>query len=546
MSINHIRMKYFSIYLFAIISLWSKSSLNAQNDWTQGILYDGLSNPNVVDSLTENMIAANAYNLCNNKVVLDITNEVFVLQQCTQWYCFQVNGANDYQINFTANACGSEPMYLQSDSVYLYGPFNSANPSLLNVNAPILTLHSNTNYIGIGSAYLSSLDEGYYFIRYNVVSKYGGATHLCTTVQMHGGSCLPEVACLSNLTSLSPNEYRLCNSMSCDENLSVCDDNPRLFWFYDPSCAQVDNLHRVWISTHVSDPANFGLSISYPSNFPVNWRANVSEVNFYPTNTFLGDCAGLGCGGSFLHCLGGSGTWNYSPSYGVLLESDYLVEIVWSTSRIPIDQCNMAALVQFTGASCASQIVMNDWGFSVDSSGNVSMGDEAFCQNCLPRLNPEPNKRYVLEAWASQAKIPFGAQTLTHPKMQVHVHHSASSVIDVFTSIPSIVHPIIDDWQLLTLDFITPADIDFIDVSLSSDNGSTVYFDDVRFFPFDGSMKTYVYDPVTLRFVAELDERHFATIYEYDEEGQLMRVKKETERGVMTIQEVHNSTIKKP
>ena len=31
--------------------------------------------------------------------------------------------------------------------------------------------------------------------------------------------------------------------------------------------------------------------------------------------------------------------------------------------------------------------------------------------------------------------------------------------------------------------------------------------------------------------VAELDERHFATFYEYDNEGRLVRVKKETERG---------------
>jgi YD repeat-containing protein len=50
-----------------------------------------------------------------------------------------------------------------------------------------------------------------------------------------------------------------------------------------------------------------------------------------------------------------------------------------------------------------------------------------------------------------------------------------------------------------------------------------------------------VYDPVNLRFTAELDERHFATFYEYDNEGRLVRVKKETERGVMTIQETRQN-----
>jgi hypothetical protein len=130
--------------------------------------------------------------------------------------------------------------------------------------------------------------------------------------------------------------------------------------------------------------------------------------------------------------------------------------------------------------------------------------------------------------------------------MHVYVHHSGSSTVDSYSVTPSAIHPIVDDWQLVTLEFTTPVDIDYVDVALSSDDGSTVYFDDIRFFPFDGSMKTYVYDPVNLRFVAELDERHFATFYEYDEEGKLMRVKKETERGVMTIQETHNSTIKQP
>jgi len=38
---------------------------------------------------------------------------------------------------------------------------------------------------------------------------------------------------------------------------------------------------------------------------------------------------------------------------------------------------------------------------------------------------------------------------------------------------------------------------------------------------------------------------HTATLYEYDEEGKLIRVKKETEKGVMTIKENKNSTKKK-
>jgi len=46
--------------------------------------------------------------------------------------------------------------------------------------------------------------------------------------------------------------------------------------------------------------------------------------------------------------------------------------------------------------------------------------------------------------------------------------------------------------------------------------------------------------------VGELDERNYATIYEYDLEGKLIRLKKETERGIMTIKENKNNTKKRP
>jgi hypothetical protein len=49
----------------------------------------------------------------------------------------------------------------------------------------------------------------------------------------------------------------------------------------------------------------------------------------------------------------------------------------------------------------------------------------------------------------------------------------------------------------------------------------------------------------TQRLMTELDANHYATFYEYDEDGQLIRVKKETERGVLTIQEGRNNVVKR-
>jgi YD repeat-containing protein len=54
-------------------------------------------------------------------------------------------------------------------------------------------------------------------------------------------------------------------------------------------------------------------------------------------------------------------------------------------------------------------------------------------------------------------------------------------------------------------------------------------------------MTTYTVDPILLRVMAELDENHFATFYDYDEEGQLTRIRKETEDGVFTVREIRSS-----
>jgi hypothetical protein len=62
--------------------------------------------------------------------------------------------------------------------------------------------------------------------------------------------------------------------------------------------------------------------------------------------------------------------------------------------------------------------------------------------------------------------------------------------------------------------------------------------------PFNSQMKSYAYDQSNLRLMAELDENNYATYYEYDDDGTLIRVKKETERGVMTVKESRSALLK--
>ncbi|MGB0175699.1 MAG: hypothetical protein ACPF9D_00945, partial [Owenweeksia sp.] len=104
---------------------------------------------------------------------------------------------------------------------------------------------------------------------------------------------------------------------------------------------------------------------------------------------------------------------------------------------------------------------------------------------------------------------------------------------------PLVHSDIIEGWQKREYSFVIPASFAAQEVDFAFHNSGSVkyYLDDLRIQPLESSMKSYAYHPGNLRFLAELDENNFATFYEYDEEGALIRIKKETERGIETIQE---------
>jgi hypothetical protein len=102
--------------------------------------------------------------------------------------------------------------------------------------------------------------------------------------------------------------------------------------------------------------------------------------------------------------------------------------------------------------------------------------------------------------------------------------------------------PIIDGWQRYESYFTAPE---------GSRNGifqfknnlqdQKIYLDDIRIHPFSSSLTSYVYDPISLRQTAELDENNYAKFYEYDEEGTLARTKIETSQGIKTINETRSA-----
>ncbi len=160
------------------------------------------------------------------------------------------------------------------------------------------------------------------------------------------------------------------------------------------------------------------------------------------------------------------------------------------------------------------------------------------CENCLTSFNPEPGK-YIISAWVKEISAPADAETYTDGFVEIKFSAGSITLPKMYGS-----GKIIDKWQRISYEFDIPIGATDIEINLGT-LGGPVLFDDIRIHPANGSFVSYVYDPVSMKLVATLDDNNYATIYEYDNEGTLLRIKKETERGIMTIQENRENSPKR-
>ncbi len=159
------------------------------------------------------------------------------------------------------------------------------------------------------------------------------------------------------------------------------------------------------------------------------------------------------------------------------------------------------------------------------------------CYDCYT-FQPQPGETYWISAWAKE-DLNVQVKTYEQPELQVKFFDNNDleiSTVSFFTS-----GNIIEGWQRIAGQLQIPINTVTLDIRLVNNSPNIpVFFDDVRLHPVNGSMKSYVYDPITYRLMAELDENNYKTAYEYGKEGELIRVKKETSRGIKTIQETRS------
>ncbi|SFN33767.1 hypothetical protein SAMN05428949_2480 [Chitinophaga sp. YR627] len=154
----------------------------------------------------------------------------------------------------------------------------------------------------------------------------------------------------------------------------------------------------------------------------------------------------------------------------------------------------------------------------------------------LPTFSPLAGKRLLMSAWVKEGAECKGS-VYTGNQVVITIRRATDSVS--ITAVPA--GNIIEGWQRYEQPIDVPTDAVSITLYLRSTGSVPVYFDDIRLHPYNANMKSFVYSPDDLRLMAELDENNYATMYEYDDDGTLIRLKKETERGIKTITETRNS-----
>ena len=169
------------------------------------------------------------------------------------------------------------------------------------------------------------------------------------------------------------------------------------------------------------------------------------------------------------------------------------------------------------------------------ASGDVSMKTDVMSSNDYDgntilennKFLPCKGKEYIILAWVK----PPNAYSANRKEYSVGVTFDAGGPFSA--SISPTINPI-DGWYPLKLKFKVPANATTCEITFNMYEDKS-YLDDIRIQLASSSMKTYVYDSKTLKLLAELDENNYATFYNYDEEGVLVQMKKETEKGIFTI-----------
>jgi|GEM_PF-777171 len=217
-------------------------------------------------------------------------------------------------------------------------------------------------------------------------------------------------------------------------------------------------------------------------------------------------------------------TQHHTGKYSLRLEAGASAGI--SATPVPADDNVFGLTINTALNNCAE-------------GGQVLKSIKANADALLPGFSPLAGKQLLVSAWVKEEQ---DCNCVSYANSQVSIVVEQDSGNTVVIAKPA--GGIIEGWQRIEQVVNVPEGTERISINLQSTGATRVYFDDIRVHPYNANMRSFVYNPVNLRLMAELDENNYATFYEYDDDGTLIRLKQETERGVKTIKETRSALLK--
>lgn len=246
---------------------------------------------------------------------------------------------------------------------------------------------------------------------------------------------------------------------------------------------------------------------------------------------------------------------NKTSSFSFVSSNVQVISYVWSSinsSGVAVNtntntSGNYSFVFDTVGDYTVTLEVLKGDGCTSNFSKTITVEDCAKCDDCAS-FDLIKNEKYLVSAWVKESNAATPQEQFKkYDKGCISISFADNNGVDIATSQKFYATgEIIDGWQRIIGEFTVLDTVDNMKLELlnESTDSKMVYFDDIRVLPSKGNMKSFVYDQTTQRLMAELDENNYSTFYEYDLEGGLVRIKKETEKGVFTIQETRSGNAK--
>lgn len=155
----------------------------------------------------------------------------------------------------------------------------------------------------------------------------------------------------------------------------------------------------------------------------------------------------------------------------------------------------------------------------------------------------DPEKGILIKAWAKTDEIPTDPNNLnTDCKIYVKLIDPTNSAIVYNNKLLRKIQT--GEWTLYEAEI--PALLNnpsVVDVCLYTNSSNNVYVDDILIKPINSAVQCYVYDYEKQRLTDEIDDLHLATHYQYNFEGEMDKIMKETDIGWRSIvAQAHHTT----